>query len=162
MSSMLEQAIVDAKALKEAAIKNAESTIIEKYAQEMHNEFGFSSNLNQKISAMWININKRGVRNALHFHANSFLSGVFYLQIKAKLEEGSLSFRNPNSMMMMSQWISPGLIENFNPENVRGWQVCLSAGDLILFPSWLEHEVFPHNENEDRISISFNTTLVEN
>ena len=35
MSSMLDQAIVDAKALKEAAIKNAESSIIEKYSQEI-------------------------------------------------------------------------------------------------------------------------------
>ena len=35
MSSMLEQAIVDARALKEAAIKNAEATIIEKYSQEI-------------------------------------------------------------------------------------------------------------------------------
>ena len=35
MSSMLEQAIVDARALKEAAIKNAEAAIIEKYSQEM-------------------------------------------------------------------------------------------------------------------------------
>jgi DNA-directed RNA polymerase beta' subunit len=35
MSSMLDQAIVDAKELKEAAIKSAESTIIEKYSQEI-------------------------------------------------------------------------------------------------------------------------------
>ena len=35
MSSMLDQAIVDAKALKEAAIKSAESSIIEKYSQEI-------------------------------------------------------------------------------------------------------------------------------
>ena len=35
MSSMLEQAIIDAKALKEAAIKSAESTIVEKYAGEV-------------------------------------------------------------------------------------------------------------------------------
>ena len=35
MSTMLEQAIVDAKALKEAAIKNAESTLIEKYADNI-------------------------------------------------------------------------------------------------------------------------------
>ena len=35
MSSMLDQAIVDAAALKEAAIKNAETAIIEKYSQEM-------------------------------------------------------------------------------------------------------------------------------
>ena len=35
MSSLLEQAIVDAKALKEAALKNAENLVIEKYSQEI-------------------------------------------------------------------------------------------------------------------------------
>ena len=35
MSSMLEQAVVDAKALKEAAIKNAEAEIIQKYSGEV-------------------------------------------------------------------------------------------------------------------------------
>ena len=35
MSSMLEQAIVDATALKEAALKNAESMIVEKYSDEI-------------------------------------------------------------------------------------------------------------------------------
>ena len=34
MSSMLEQAIIDATALKEAAIKNAEAAVIEKYSEE--------------------------------------------------------------------------------------------------------------------------------
>jgi hypothetical protein len=37
MSSLLEQAIVDAKALKEAALKNAENLVVEKYAQEIKN-----------------------------------------------------------------------------------------------------------------------------
>ena len=35
MSSLLEQAFVDAKALKEAALKNAEATIVEKYSAEV-------------------------------------------------------------------------------------------------------------------------------
>ena len=35
MSNMLEQAIIDAEALKEAALKNAEQTIIEKYSKEV-------------------------------------------------------------------------------------------------------------------------------
>ena len=43
MSSLLEQAIVDAKALKEAALKNAESTIIDKYSEEV------KSTLNQLL-----------------------------------------------------------------------------------------------------------------
>ena len=43
MSSLLEQAIVDAKALKEAALKNAEATIIDKYSEEV------KSTLNQLL-----------------------------------------------------------------------------------------------------------------
>jgi hypothetical protein len=43
MSSLLEQAIVDAKALKEAAMKNAEATIIDKYSDEV------KSTLNQLL-----------------------------------------------------------------------------------------------------------------
>ena len=35
MSSLLEQAFIDAKALKEAALKNAEATIVEKYSTEV-------------------------------------------------------------------------------------------------------------------------------
>ena len=35
MSSLLEQAFVDAKALKEAALKNAEATIVDKYSTEV-------------------------------------------------------------------------------------------------------------------------------
>ena len=43
MSSLLEQAIVDAQALKEAAMKNAEATIIDKYSDEV------KSTLNQLL-----------------------------------------------------------------------------------------------------------------
>ena len=35
MSSMLKESIVDAKALRESALKNAESAVIEKYSQEI-------------------------------------------------------------------------------------------------------------------------------
>ena len=41
MSTLLEQAIVDAEALKEAAIKNAEAAIIEKYSSEVKDAVHF-------------------------------------------------------------------------------------------------------------------------
>ena len=40
MSSMLEQALIDAAALKEAAMKNAEAAIIEKYSEEIKTTLG--------------------------------------------------------------------------------------------------------------------------
>jgi uncharacterized protein (TIGR02466 family) len=30
------------------------------------------------------------------------------------------------------------------------------AGDIIMFESWLKHEVPPHHTNDERISVSFN------
>ena len=50
MSSMLEQAIVDAKELKEAAIKSAESTIVEKYSQEIREAVDTMLNKEEVIS----------------------------------------------------------------------------------------------------------------
>jgi hypothetical protein len=50
MSSMLEQAIVDAKALKEAAIKSAESSIVEKYSQEIREAVDTMLNQEEIIS----------------------------------------------------------------------------------------------------------------
>ena len=47
---MLDQAIVDAKALKEAAIKSAESTIIEKYSQEIREAVDTMLNVEDKIN----------------------------------------------------------------------------------------------------------------
>ena len=40
MSSLLEEAIVDAKALKEAALKNAENAVLEKYSSEVKDAIG--------------------------------------------------------------------------------------------------------------------------
>ena len=44
MSSMLEQAIVDAQALREAALKNAEQSVVEKYAPEIRRRCEAESN----------------------------------------------------------------------------------------------------------------------
>ena len=53
MSSMLEQAIVDAKALKEAALKNAEQAVIDKYSSEIKaavEELFYSPSLRETIA----------------------------------------------------------------------------------------------------------------
>ena len=45
MSSLLEEAIVDAKALKEAALKNAEDAVLEKYSQEYYHVLNNTNSL---------------------------------------------------------------------------------------------------------------------
>ena len=62
MSSMLDQAIVDAKALKEAAIKSAESTIIEKYSQEIREAVDTMLNQEEVINEEEGDMVRRGTR----------------------------------------------------------------------------------------------------
>ena len=113
----------------------------------------FGERLGWSIKEMWVNVLDTGGRQALHNHANSFISGVVYLTpshpdaqtVFMKSPGGTdFSFRNDHAGMAPSaysadKWISPA------PE----------PGDCVLFPSYLMHAV-PPNPGPRRISLSFN------
>lgn len=119
-------------------------------------EFGvhlLGERLSWGLKEMWVNVLDVGGRQAMHNHANSFVSGVIYL---TKTHESSqtvfmkspggtdFSFKNDHPGMTPNEfcadkWISPA------PE----------PGDLVLFPSYLMHAV-PPNQGERRITLSFN------
>ena len=96
----------------------------------------------------WININQRGDHNVRHFHPNCTLSGTFYvgtdeLSGKIKFFEHHLRDHYPIRPLNSNLFYND---VTYTPKN----------GMLVLFPSWLAHEVEPSNSNFDRISISFN------
>lgn len=98
----------------------------------------------------WVNINNRGNYNSRHTHSNgiNFLSGVYYVTVPKN--SGNIVFFDPKSMIFSSapdgEYYRRSASEVCEPkENM-----------LLLFPSWLEHEVEQNNTDEDRISISFN------
>lgn len=104
-----------------------------------------------KIGKMWFNINRVGSYHGKHIHRNSYLSGVYY--IKASDKSAPICFDDPKLPLRMfevdSNPDSPYMIEykEFFPE----------SGKLLLFPSYLQHEVKQQiHENDERISISFN------
>ncbi len=119
-------------------------------------EFGtllFGERLDWSIKEMWVNVLDRGGRQAMHNHANSFVSGVVYLTpvhpsactVFMKSPGGTdFIFRNDHPGVTggpytSDKWISP------EP----------SPGDLVLFPSYLMHAV-PPNAGARRITLSFN------
>lgn len=113
----------------------------------------FGERLGWSLKEMWVNVMDTGGRQAMHNHANSFISGVVYLTpthpesrtVFMKSPGGSdFAFRNDHASMAPSaysadKWISPA------PE----------PGDLVLFPSYLMHAV-PPNQGERRITMAFN------
>jgi len=119
-------------------------------------EFGqqlFGEPLPWSIKEIWVNVLEPGGRQAIHTHANSFISGVVYL---------TRSHPSANIVFHKSLGGTDFIFSNHNknakvgPYNGSKWMMpALSAGDLVLFPSYLLHEV-PLNQGEQRISISFN------
>jgi hypothetical protein len=119
-------------------------------------EFGalmFGEKLGWSLKEMWVNVLDTGGRQAMHNHANSFISGVAYLThthpdartVFMKAPGGTdFAFKNDHAAVTSGaynadKWISPP------PE----------PGDVVLFPSYLMHAV-PANPGGRRITLAFN------
>ncbi len=99
----------------------------------------------------WAMVNRQGHSTRAHLHPNSLLSGVVYLQVPPG--SGAIAFLDPRSgaQMLVPPW------QGSAGEAVQGRVRRLPrVGQLLLFPSWLWHEVEPGRQAGERISISFN------
>ncbi|MHB1871219.1 MAG: TIGR02466 family protein [Steroidobacteraceae bacterium] len=98
----------------------------------------------------WVNIMPRGTAHGLHLHPLATISGTFYL--KAPRGCAALKIEDPRLDRMMA---APPRRRGASRAN-RPWvQIPAQAGALVLFESWLRHEV-PANPAGERVSISFN------
>jgi len=97
----------------------------------------------------WINLLDQGGYNLAHFHPNRLLSGCFYLQVP----QGSapIGFCDPRPAIMMASM--PGTGANCGTGVLTTEPF---AGQLLVFPYWLEHQVDSHAPAAPRISIGIN------
>jgi uncharacterized protein (TIGR02466 family) len=111
--------------------------------------------INLSIVNMWININSTGGYNSCHIHGDSLLSGVYY--VKSPDLNQSIIFHNPCAArnLIASTFTTMNNALTFNTVEYKPIK-----GRLIIFPSWLPHEVKSNNHTEDRISISFNAVKI--
>jgi uncharacterized protein (TIGR02466 family) len=110
--------------------------------------------VNLRITQSWTNYTEPGQWHHKHAHPNSFVSGVFYPQ--ANKETDKIFFYKAGFQMVK---LPP---DNYNSWNSESWWFDVGTGDLILFPSSLEHMVETVQGNQTRISLSFNTFPVGN
>ncbi|MDI7774300.1 TIGR02466 family protein [Asticcacaulis sp. EMRT-3] len=103
-----------------------------------------------KLDSMWINILEPMGHHSGHIHPRSILSGTFYVHVPDGAS--ALRLEDPRLPMMMNAPLrKPG-----RPEHQSFVPVQPQTGDLLMWESWLRHEV-PINMSEDvRISVSFN------
>jgi uncharacterized protein (TIGR02466 family) len=122
---------------------------------KLHKELQLINSSVQVIDNMWANINSPGSYNLLHLHPASCFSGVYY--IKGNEKSGSIRFRNPN--LPIEYVLGPKYIQEYNGFNSASWKIFPEPGKLLIFPSWLLHDVSPNQDDTDRFSISFNSVM---
>lgn len=99
----------------------------------------------------WVNIMPRGAAHGLHLHPLATISGTYYVRTPRGCP--GLKLEDPRLERMMA---APPRLARAAREN-RPWVVLpAEAGRLLLFESWLRHEVPPNLTAGERISISFN------
>ena len=120
-------------------------------------EFGallFGEKLGWSLKEMWVNVLDTGGRQAMHNHANSFISGVVYLT-PTHPDSRTVFMRSPGGTDFAFRNDHAGVATNsFNADKWISPQP--DPGDVVLFPSYLMHAV-PQNAGERRITLAFNS-----
>jgi uncharacterized protein (TIGR02466 family) len=99
----------------------------------------------------WVNIMPHRVVHGLHLHPLATISGTYY--VETPKGSPALKFEDPRLDRFMA---APPRRVDARPENQPWVSIPAEAGNVVLFESWLRHEVPPNPAKKERISISFN------
>lgn len=119
-------------------------------------EFGgllFGERLQWTVKEMWMNTLRPGGQQALHAHANSFISGVVYLS-ETHPSARTVFYRDLGGRDFAFKNDGPEARQG--PFNSPKWATpSMAPGDAVLFPSYMLHEV-PKNQGGTRMTLAFN------
>ena len=125
--------------------------LLTKQASIFAKECAFDLARKPKVDSLWVNLLKSGGHHSGHIHPHSIISGTFYVEVPNG--SGAIRFEDPRLPLMMS---APTRRNNA-PEELQPFiAVEPRAGLLLLWESWLRHEVLPGTGRGERLSISFN------
>jgi uncharacterized protein (TIGR02466 family) len=131
-----------------AALKQVLDKQAAKFARELHLDL---AGRKLKLDSIWINVLEPGGAHSGHIHPHSVVSGTYYVDTPAGAS--ALKLEDPRHAMMMA---APPRLEDA-PEDERTFvYVTPKAGDVLMWESYLRHEVVANAARKSRVSISFN------
>jgi uncharacterized protein (TIGR02466 family) len=117
------------------------------FARDLHLDLG----KRLKLDSLWINILKPGAAHSGHIHPHSVISGTVYVETPPR--SSALKLEDPRLPLMMA---APGRTADA-PESERPFVYLTPApGAVLLWESFIRHEVPANAAKADRISLSFN------
>jgi len=118
--------------------------LLGRHALKFAEELAFDLPRKPKLDSLWVNLLKAGGHHSGHIHPHASISGTFYVEVPAL--SGAIRFEDPRLPLMMA---AP-------PRDTSFVTVQPRAGLLLMWESWLRHEVLPGSGRGERLSISFN------
>ena len=115
-----------------------------RHAAKFAQECAFDLKRKPRLDSLWVNLLKAGGHHSGHVHPHSIISGTLYVEVPKG--SGAIRFEDPRLPLMMA---APSRADTFVTVQPR-------PGLLLLWESWLRHEVVAGSGRGERLSISFN------
>ena len=125
--------------------------VLTRHAIDFARDCAFNLGRKPKLDSLWANLLRGPGHHSAHIHPHSILSGTLYVEVPAG--SGAIRFEDPRLPLMMAapkrdadaeEALQPFV--TFDPRH----------GMLLLWESWLRHEVLPGRGRSERLSVSFN------
>ena len=118
--------------------------LLTRHAAKFARDCAFALARKPKLDSLWVNLLKSGGQHSGHIHPHSIISGTFYVEVPPG--SGAIRFEDPRLPLMMA---APPRADTFVTVEPR-------PGLLLMWESWLRHEVLAGTGKGERLSISFN------
>ncbi len=125
--------------------------LLSHHAATFARECAFDLSSKPRLDSLWVNLLRGSGHHSAHIHPHSIISGTLYLEVPKG--SGQIRFEDPRLPLMMAAPVrrkdAPEQLQQFVTREPE-------PGLLLLWESWLRHEVLPGSGRGERLSISFN------
>ena len=118
--------------------------LLTRHARDFARAAAFDRAGKPRLDSLWANLLKSGGHHSGHIHPHSIISGTLYVEVPRR--SGAIRFEDPRLPLMMAAPKREGTFVTIDPH----------PGLLLMWESWLRHEVLPGSGRGERLSLSFN------
>ena len=125
--------------------------VLTRHAVTFAEECAFDLPRKPRLDSLWVNLMKGAGHHSAHIHPHSIISGTLYVEVPEGA--GAIRFEDPRLALMMA---APTRLTDA-PEEMQSFVTLRPyPGRLLLWESWLRHEVLAGRGRGERLSVSFN------